>query len=155
MQGSGDYYHFHERCIFCDMVKEEIADQTRVVVQSERFLAFEPFAPRFPFETWIVPLEHSSHFESMDPATDEGKARMTDLADILKATLAKIEQALDRPPYNYVIHSAPFDVGEVDQYHWHVEVIPRVTRVAGFEWGTGFYINPVPPEDAAEFLRKL
>lgn len=155
MQGAKDYYRFHERCIFCDMVKEEIADQTRVVIQSEHFVAFEPFAPRFPFETWILPLEHSPNFESMDPATSEGEAKMKDLAAILKSALSKIEQALDRPPYNYVVHSAPFNMDEGEQYHWHLEVIPRVTRVAGFEWGTGFYINPVPPEDAAEFLRNL
>ncbi len=66
----------------------------------------------------------------------------------------KLEEALDAPPYNYVVHTAPFDTQELPHYHWHLEIIPRLTRVAGFEWGTGFYINPVPPETAAAFLRE-
>ncbi len=155
MQGARDYYRFHERCIFCDLIKQEIEDQERVVIEGEEFVSLEPFAPRFPFETWIVPRHHASHFESMDPLTSAGRSRMKEFAQILKTTLVKLERALDSPPCNYVIHTSPFDVEYVEHYHWHVEIIPRLTRVAGFEWGTGFYINPVPPEEAAKFLQKL
>src|SRR5207249_2263775 len=101
-----------------------------------------------PFETWILPKVHSSHFENIPkPAVD-------DLGTVLRQVLNKLEQALDDPPYNYIIHTGPFDQQELPHYHWHIEVIPRLTRVAGFEWGSGFYINPVPPEQAAGFLHE-
>src|SRR5262249_34182817 len=73
----------------------------------------------------------------------------------LHQVLNKLELGLDSPAYNYIIHTAPFDHGELPHYHWHIEVIPRLTKVAGFEWGSGFYINPVPPENAAAFLRDV
>ena len=117
-------------------------------VRREEFVAFEPFAPRFPFETAIMPKQHWTHFENMEDR------HLSQLAQILKPLLKKIEEGLRMPPYNFVLHSAPFYLGKPEHYHWHIDVIPRLTTPAGFEWGSGFHINPVPPEDAAEFLRE-
>jgi len=147
MTGSLEFANYRGRCIYCDMILQEQNTESRVVLDTEHFTAFCPFASRFPFETWILPKSHSSHFENIP------KSSVDDLGTVLKTVLGKIESALHRPPYNYIIHTAPFDHQELAHYHWHIEVIPRLTKVAGFEWGSGFYINPVPPEDAARFLR--
>ena len=147
MDGCREFHEFRGRCLFCDMVEQEAADRARVVAESPKFLAFAPFAPRFPFETWIVPRRHSSHFE--DIQDDE----VPDMARMMQLVIGKMERLLGRPAYNYMIHSSPLPMERIEHYHWHVEVIPRLTRVAGFEWGSGFYINPVPPEEAAGFLR--
>ncbi|MCK4299631.1 MAG: galactose-1-phosphate uridylyltransferase, partial [Planctomycetes bacterium] len=149
MKGAQDFYGYRGRCIFCDMVEQELSAGTRVVLEGERFVAFAPFASRFPFETWLLPKRHASHFENLQ------KLGIAELAVDLKTILAQLEKALDYPPYNYIIHTAPFDVGDLAHYHWHIEIIPRLTRIAGFEWGTGFYINPVAPEDAAEYQRTV
>ncbi len=149
MRGGKTFYDYRGRCIFCDIVSQELEDGDRVVLDGENFLAYEPYAARFPFETWILPKRHMSHFE------DIAKLGTEELAGCLRTALAKIEKALNMPAYNYIIHTTPFDMGAIEHYHWHIEIIPRVTRVAGFEWGTGFYINPVPPETAAEFLRNI
>lgn len=143
------FFDFRGRCLFCDMVQQELDAGLRVVVDGEHFVVFEPYAPRFPFETWIVPKSHASHYESIQ----DREAR--DLARVMKRALTRIETVLENPPYNYMIHTAPFNKGELEHYHWHIEIIPRLTRVAGFEWGTGFYMNPLAPERAAEFLREL
>jgi len=148
LAGSKKFYEYRDRCVFCDILDQEFSVEERIVLVTDRFVAIAPYASRFPFETWIVPREHASHFETM---TWEA---MEDLAFILKRTLFRIEEALDHPPYNFMIHTGPMQSGPLDHYHWHIEIIPRVTKTAGFEWGTGFYINPVPPEAAAEFLRK-
>ena len=147
MRGGRQFHDFRGRCIFCDIVRQEIETGSRVVYECDQFVAFEAYAARSPFETWIVPKAHMSHYE------DIPRPVATALARCLKTTLLKIETALNRPAYNYIMHTTPFDLGDAEHYHWHIEVIPRLTRVAGFEWGTGFYINPVPPESAAEFLR--
>jgi UDPglucose--hexose-1-phosphate uridylyltransferase len=149
MTGSLEFYNYRGRCIYCDMVQQELSGEKRIVHDSTYFTAFCPFASRFPFETWILPKSHSSHFENIPkPAVD-------DLGLVLHQVLNKLESALDGPAYNYIIHTAPFDHGDLPHYHWHIEVIPRLTKVAGFEWGSGFYINPVPPENAAGFLRDV
>jgi len=147
MRGGKQFYDYRGRCIFCDIIRQEMDSRDRVVMDGDDFLAFAPYASRFAFETWILPKSHQSHFEDLD------EAAAMDLAACLRTTLLKLEKALNMPAYNYVIHTTPFDLSDVEHYHWHIEIIPRLTRVAGFEWGTGFYINPVPPEDAAEFLR--
>ena len=131
------------------MVFQESSEEKRVVLETPNFLSFCPYAARFPFETWILPKHHNSHYENIQ------KIEVDELATVLKTVLMKLEVALDRPAYNYIIHTSPFDTQMLPHYHWHVEVIPRLTRVAGFEWGTGFYINPVPPEQAAAFLREI
>ena len=109
-----------------------------------------PFAARFPFETWILPRRHDASFEVLqDPA------EFLELAGILKDTLTRLNLALDRPPFNFVLHTAPVSDDELEYYHWHIEIMPKLTRVAGFEIGSGFYINPTPPEDAAHYLRAM
>jgi len=149
MNGAREFFHYRGRCLFCDMLNQESSSASRVVADGDEYIAFEPFASRFPFETWIIPKRHRSHFEVVP------RAELRELAEVLKDSLVRIESALENPPYNYIIHSAPFNVAETEHYHWHIEIIPRLTKVAGFEWGTGFYINPVPPEKAADFLRDV
>jgi UDPglucose--hexose-1-phosphate uridylyltransferase len=149
MTGSLEFYNYRGRCIYCDMVQQELNVAKRIVLDTPGFVVFCPFASRFPFETWIVPKRHSSQFENIQ------KQGIEELGMVLKATLGKLDVALDNPPYNYVIHTSPFDSGELLHYHWHMEIFPRLTRVAGFEWGSGFYINAVTPEEAAEFLREV
>ena len=113
-------------------------------------MTVEPFAPRFPFETWILPRRHDDSYDTLSDADE-----FRDLAGILKETLQRLNRALDRPPYNFVIHTAPVSDGALEYYHWHLEIMPKLTRVAGFEIGSGFYINPTPPEDAAQYLREI
>ena len=126
----------------------------RIVLDLDGFIAVTPFAARFPFETWILPKKHCADYTCLDSES------LRNLGKVMKIVLSKLKKGLNDPPYNYVIHTAPFRRQKagywktVDQdYHWHIEIMPRLTRVAGFEWGTGFYICPLPPEDAAAFLR--
>lgn len=147
--GSQRHYEYKDRCVFCDMLDQETKDRARLVEENSQFVAFEPFASRFPFETWVLPRRHESHFCSID------KDGVGSLAEILGRTLRRIKQVLNDPPYNYIIHTSPFDEGPLPHYHWHIEIIPKLTQVAGFEWGTGFYINPTPPEQAAQFLQQV
>jgi UDPglucose--hexose-1-phosphate uridylyltransferase len=152
LEGSRRYFELKERCVFCDIVQQEGADNNgrRVVAMSERFIAIAPFAPRFPFETWILPRRHDASFLSVSDAGE-----FADLARLLKETLQRLNLALNRPPFNFVIHTAPVADGEIEYYHWHLEIMPSLSRVAGFEIGSGFYINPTPPEDAAQYLREI
>lgn len=147
MEGAKGYHDIKERCLFCDMIRQESKAGDRVVMETDRFIVLEPYAARFPFETWIMPKQHKSHYVDMESGST------ANLAWVLKSTLRKIEQVLERPPYNFLIHTAPLQDGANAWYHWHIEIIPKLTRVAGFEWGTGFYINPTPPEESARFLR--
>ncbi|HTY44663.1 MAG TPA: DUF4931 domain-containing protein [Patescibacteria group bacterium] len=153
--GARKYYDYHDRCVFCDMIQQELESQERVIIDIDGFVAITPFAARFPFEIWILPKDHSCDFVHMD------MEKRKHFAAILKKVLMKLKKGLNDPPYNYIIHTAPFRRPKagywksVDaDYHWHVEIMPRLTRVAGFEWGTGFYICPLAPEDAAKFLRE-
>ena len=147
VDGVKQYYAEKRRCVYCDMVQQELADGGRMVSANDHFVAMAPFASQFPFETWIVPRTHEASFE------DIGKQEYVSLARILKETLHRIERLLSDPPYNFVFHSAPVRQEKPVQYHWHIEITPRLTRLAGFEWGTGIYINPTPPEEAAQYLR--
>ena len=149
MEGSRRYHKRHERCVFCEMIKEEIAREIRVVEKNDDFIAVSPFAARFPFETWILPRFHASHYEAIL------QVQYATLAEILSRTLKRLDHVLGVPPYNLVFHTAPIREGTLPYFHWHIEIIPKVTRVAGFEWGTGFYINPTPPEQSAAFLREV
>ena len=142
------YFADHARCLYCDVVSAELERGERVVYENDAFLAYEPYASRFPFETWVVPKFHQASFG------DLGDEELPELADALRATLHKLHAALDNPPYNFIVHSAPYEPLPEHLYHWHIEIMPRLTSVAGFEWGTGFYINVVPPEQAAGFLRE-
>lgn len=156
LAGSRHYFEFHERCIFCDMIKQELDSGERIICDIDGFVALTPFASRFPFEVWIMPKKHSADFTSLEP-----KLRR-DFASTLKSVLAKLKIGLSNPSYNYVINTAPFRRLKAgywktidDDFHWHIEITPRLTRVAGFEWGTGFYICPLPPESAAKFLSEV
>ena len=177
LSGAQQYFKDHKRCVYCDLVEREIKDKKRIVVETDDFLAVIPFAARFLFETWVIPKKHHADFANGIRGHEEGLAR------IFKIVLQKIKNGLDDTAYNWVIHTAPFrrqdassprpeaprgegafgqrePIGargkwrtiDVD-YHWHVELIPRLTRMAGFEKGSGFYICAIPPEEMAEYLR--
>jgi UDPglucose--hexose-1-phosphate uridylyltransferase len=148
IDGAKSYFDYKERCIYCDIVQQELRTETRVVTETERFAVLCPYAARFPFETWILPKRHEAHFEDSDAAT------LSNLAWVLRGTLRKLDQALERPAYNFIIHTAPLQEGQMPHYHWHLEIMPKLTKVAGFEWATGFHINPTPPEESAKFLRE-
>lgn len=154
--GAKHYYEYHERCVFCDLIRQEVEAKDRVILDIDDFVAIVPFAARFPFEIWIIPKKHSCDFISLEDA------HRRSLAKILKLIHQKLKVGLNDPPYNSIIHTAPFrreksGFGKTIEfdYHWHIEITPRLTRVAGFEWGTGFYICPVTPEAAAKFLREV
>jgi UDPglucose--hexose-1-phosphate uridylyltransferase len=148
IDGAKSYFAFKERCIFCDMIRQESKDGTRVVTETDRFIVLEPWAARFPFETWILPRWHQSHFE------EQSETDLQNLAWVLRSTLRKLDRVLERTPYNFVIHTAPVQESPNEHFHWHIELMPKLTKVAGFEWGTGFYTNPTPPEESAKFLRE-
>ncbi len=134
-------------CVFCSMIVGESTSGERLVHMTKSFVTIAPYASRFPFETWILPRQHCASYEEQPPET------FGELASAMCKLIREMDIALDSPAYNYIIHTAPFADKSATAYHWHIEVIPRTTRIAGFEWGTGFCINPVPPERAAQLLR--
>jgi UDPglucose--hexose-1-phosphate uridylyltransferase len=140
------YFEYKERCIFCDIIHQELLTKTRLISENEDFVSIAPFAPPSPFETMILPKRHESSYRP--------DSKISLLAEILQRTLKQIDRVLDKPPYNMMIHTAPLRMEKSEYYHWHIEIKPRLTTMAGFEWGSGFYINPTPPEDAARFLRE-
>jgi UDPglucose--hexose-1-phosphate uridylyltransferase len=150
-----DHWGLKERCLFCDIVVQDLASK-RLVYENESFVALEPFASKFPFETWIYPRVHSHTF------ADSSDTLLASLADVLRVTIGAFSRATSHAPFNIVFHSAPMNPERAihharaqiqSYYHWHIEIIPRATKVAGFEFGTGFYINSLLPEEAAETLR--
>jgi UDPglucose--hexose-1-phosphate uridylyltransferase len=149
ISGSMNYYRQKDRCIFCDIIAQEQEDNVRVIYENKRFISLSPYASRFPFESWILPKNHESHF--VFSSDDDG---YRDAADALSMVLKKQDKVLNSPPYNFMIHTAPLGSGDMPYYHWHIEIIPRLTKMAGFEWGTGFYINPTPPEEATTYLKE-
>jgi len=136
-------------CMFCHMVEREVEDQTRIVIKGEHFVAMEVFAAATPFATYVFPLRHMASFGEI---TD---VEIVDLARVLRTLLAKVYVGLENPDLNYTIRSGPTEYSGARHFHWYVSVIPRLTRVAGFELGSGMFINTVLPEAAAEFLRKV
>lgn len=149
LAGASRFFENRGRCIYCDMVRQELADGRRIVAETPQFVAFCPFASRFPFETWILPRRHMTHFEAVH------REQVDELGMVLKLILTKLSVALEDPAYNYVLHTAPFNVDPAPHYHWHIEILPRLTQAAGFEWGSGCFINIVVPEEAAAFLRDV
>ena len=147
MKNAGHYYEFHDRCIFCDMIRQERNFGQRVIMETDHFLAFEPFAPKYPFETWIIPKKHSSSF------VDDAETLIPDFARVHQGVLRRLGKCLDYPPYNYTLHTSPCDGVKDQTFHWHLEIMPRLTIAAGFEMGTGIYINATAPEEAAAHLR--
>jgi UDPglucose--hexose-1-phosphate uridylyltransferase len=149
VDGARIYYQSKERCVFCDILRQEMDGERRMIASHADFVAVAPFAPRFPFETWLLPRRHQSLFE------DAARHEYASLARLLGDILRRMNRALEFPPYNLLIHSAPVVEPAGEYYHWHVEVIPKLTKVAGFEWATGFYLNPTSPEEAAQVLRDV
>ncbi len=146
INGAKEYYNFKDRCVFCDLVSQELEDRERVVEENHEFISIVPFASRFPFEIWVLPKKHSSDF------IDVSKGDVVSLSKVLKRSLMRLKKVLNDPPFNLIIHTSPLDQYNLPHYHWHIEIMPRLTKVAGFEWGTGFYINPTKPEDCAKYL---
>jgi len=149
LDGARRHYEDARRCVFCDVVAQETGPDggRRLVSADAGFAALVPYAARFPYETWILPRAHASAFERGDAAQDAA------LAEVLGGTLRRLERALPGLAYNLVLHTAPCRAPALEHYHWHVEILPRLAGLAGFEWGSGFCINPVLPEDAAAALR--
>jgi UDPglucose--hexose-1-phosphate uridylyltransferase len=147
VEGSREYYGYKERCIFCDIIRQEAESNTRVIAESQAMVALAPYAPRFPFEMWILPKSHQSAFE------ESQKFEFEELAAMMKDMLTRLDKVLEFPPYNYIIHTSPMPESSNDYFHWHLEIMPKLTKVAGFEAGTGFYLNPTPPEESTKFLR--
>ena len=153
-----EFYAAKERCIFCDLIEFEISAGVRVVKEFENFIVVTPYASCFPFELRLYPKRHAHDFVLMDDSD------LAELACALKDMLGRLKLVLRDPPYNFILHTAPPKQprlgkpefwGSIEyDYHWHIELVPRLTQIAGFEWGTGFYINPTSPEDAATFLRE-
>jgi UDPglucose--hexose-1-phosphate uridylyltransferase len=148
LEGAKRYFSNKERCIFCDILRHETGARVRVAAENQDFVTLSPYASRYPFEMWVLPRRHESSFENSPSSLYENLARM------LRTILAKAALVLDNPAYNLVLHTSPVQENTQDYYHWHLEIIPKLTKTAGFEWGTGFYINPTPPEEAAKFLRE-
>lgn len=141
------YYEENHRCVFCDMLIEELSEGSRILLETDRFVAFCPFASQFPYETWIIPREHHSKFE------DTEDIAISELARLVRSVLLRVEATLQDPAFNYLIHTSPLRSRPLTHYHWHLELFPRVNKTAGFEWGSGDYINTVAPEQAARALR--
>ena len=147
VEGARRHYGVKERCVFCDIIRQELAAGRRVIHENADIVALAAYAARFPFETWILPRSHGARFEDVPRQVYESLARM------LKWVLVRMNRALEAPAYNLIIHNLPFSEPSGDFYHWHVELMPKLTRTAGFEWGSGFHVNPTSPEEAATVLR--
>lgn len=148
LSGAQSYYQYKDRCIFCDIIRQEIEQEERVVCQNDSFISIAPFAPRTPFEMWILPKIHSSGYCNLNDA------HLFDLSQVFSESLRRLNCCIPGVPYNFVLHTQPLRSGELKHYHYHFEIVPKLTSIAGFEWGTGFYINPLPPEEAAKYLRE-
>ncbi len=149
LEGSLSYYKYKDRCIFCDIIRQEIQQDIRLVCQNEEFVTVTPFAPRSPFEMWIMPRQHHSNYAAQ---SDESLEALT---AIFLESLQRLNKCMPNVPYNFVLHTQPLRSGELDHYHWHFEIVPKLTSIAGFEWGTGFYINPLPPEETCAYLKDV
>lgn len=147
LAGAERYFGMKERCVWCDIVRQERRSRRRLILERDGFVALAPFAPRLPFESWILPVRHQAAYE------ESGDADLAGLARVLGEFLQRLDAVLDRPPYNFMLHTAPLRDPPTDVYHWHLEIVPKLTRMAGFELGSGVFINSVAPEDAADALR--
>ncbi len=150
--GCYHYYQAHQECIYCAIMREEKKLSERIVFETEEFIVLAPYASRSPFETWIMPKKHNSNFEKM---TDH---EITQLAYVLKVTMGQLYVKLSDPALNFYIHTMPLDQAkhyahDPRSYHWHLSIFPRLAFWGGFEYATGIPINPMPPEDAAKFLK--
>jgi UDPglucose--hexose-1-phosphate uridylyltransferase len=151
-----DYFASKERCLYCDVLQEELKRRKRLIAENDDFLAFAPFASRFPFEMAVFPKSHSSTF------SDIGPGQLGNLAQILRDVLRKLDHTLGGPPYNLSLQDRPFLRARAgywntidEDFHWHVEILPQIARITGFEWASGFFYNSVPPEIASQLLSSV
>ncbi len=149
VKGVEQYREYRQACVYCDIVERELALKKRLVTENAMFIAIAPFASRSPFQVKILPRFHASCFHCMK----EGE--IIQFAHILKDVLLRLYHCLQNPPYNYTFHTAPCEQEMTGQFHWHLEITPRLTTPAGLELGTSIYINATPPEDAARYLREV
>jgi UDPglucose--hexose-1-phosphate uridylyltransferase len=149
LDGALSYYRYKDRCLYCDIIRQEIQQDVRLVCQNDQFVTLTPFAPRTPFEMWILPKRHSSSY------TDQSEESLGLLVSIFSETLRRLDACIPNVPYNFVLHTQPLRSHPLEHYHWHFEIVPKLTSIAGFEWGSGFYINPMPPEDTCRYLREV
>ncbi|HNU67821.1 MAG TPA: galactose-1-phosphate uridylyltransferase [Myxococcota bacterium] len=159
LESARQHYQVKERCIFCDIIAQEMQEHRRLVLVDHDFVTWCPYASRFPFEMMLAPRRHNHDFSAL---TD---ADLLKLAGHLRNVLRRMKASLEDPAYNFLIHTAPAYHMQNQRsgwgstitldWHWHIEILPKLSNAAGFEWGTGFYINPTPPEDAAAFLREV
>lgn len=156
LQNARNYYSYKDRCLYCDVINQELKETKRIVEENDFYIAITPFASRFPFEVWLLPKVHNYDFIKENPES------LHNLAKILKNSLLRIEKTLDDPPLNFMLHSAPYlrereGYWETirNDYHWHLEIIPQTVEITGLEWGTGSHIEPLLPETAAHILREV
>lgn len=142
------HYDDTGRCLYCDVAEEERKAGMRVVLDTDRFLVFHPFASRVPFETWITPKQHQPSFGQLS-AED-----LVELASVLRKALRALHDQLGNPDFNYIVHSAPIDDESKDYYLWHIQILPRLAAIAGFELGSGIYITTMLPEESAAAMRQ-
>lgn len=146
--GARGHFERKQRCVYCDILAQDLREEERIVLETEAAVALSPWAARSPFETWILPRPHRSSFESA------AGPELAAVAATLRAVLRKIDVALEKPSFNLYLHTMPLREPANDWYHWHLELKPLLTQQAGFEWSSGCHINPTPPEEAAAFLRQ-
>ena len=143
-----EYYSDLGRCLYCDLLAEELEKGERIIAETKQFAVLHPYASRVPYETWIVPKEHYSSF-GLFPAT-----HLAELAMVLKGSLLCLYQELDDPAFNLMVDSTTTADEEDPYYHWHIRIVPRITTIAGFEMGSGIYISTALPEQTASHIRK-
>ena len=167
LRGTITYYDQHQRCVYCDIIQQEYADKDRIVAENKDFITFCPFVSRYPFECWVLPKRHKSQFNTLPDGERQS------LAAILRETMQRIKLALSDPSYNYYLHVPPINFDDQEtivldedneikvksswfqSYHWHMEIVPNLSKISGFEWGTGFYVVRTSPSVAAKHLRDV
>lgn len=147
LESAVSFFDTTGKCMFCDTLEQELAAKKRIVAENNGFVSFVPYAGAAPFVTWLFPRRHMSSFGEINDA------EIKDMASILKLTLAKLYYGLNNPDFNYTIRSIPVKEEGKDYFHWYLTIIPRISQPAGFEVGSGIFINSSVPEESAEFLR--
>ncbi|MEM7315419.1 MAG: galactose-1-phosphate uridylyltransferase [Planctomycetota bacterium] len=149
IQSCSEFHKQTGNCLFCEILQHEVADHCRIVDETDDFAVWCPYASRLPYEWWIVPKRHAARFDQTE------QSERAALSLVLRDSLIRLARLADHVPFNFYVHSAPFDTLTDEHYHWHIECLPRLARRAGFEWGTDIHINPVSPEQAAARLRSF
>jgi UDPglucose--hexose-1-phosphate uridylyltransferase len=147
LSGAESHYLEKERCIYCDIVAHEAEHKKRVLIDTNDYIVLCPFAAKFPFSLKIYPKHHHAAYQGTDDT------QLRNLASVFKETIVAINNVLDTPAYNMVLHNAPFDRDTWDYFHWHIEIVPMISGTGGFELATHSYINSIPPEEAIKILK--